>query len=83
MALQGQALAAQRDDLDFRDGLVAFRREEYARAGTLWHSLVRRPQVADTVKATTLMQLVELDSYTGRPDEAIQHAQEAEKLYIA
>jgi tetratricopeptide (TPR) repeat protein len=72
---------SQRDQLDFREGLVAFRREEYARASTLWHSLVRRPQVADATKATTLMLLVELDSYTGRPDEATQHAQEAKKLY--
>jgi tetratricopeptide (TPR) repeat protein len=73
--------ADQRDQLDFRDGLVAFRREDFSRASTLWHSLVRRPQVATPVKATTLMLLVELDSYSGRPDEAIEHAREAETLY--
>jgi tetratricopeptide (TPR) repeat protein len=72
----------ERDKYDFRVALTAFRREDYQRAGAVWHAFVRRPDVDPAQRATTLMLLVELDSYTGKPKEAIQHAKEAEDAYL-
>lgn len=71
----------QKDDLRFKEALAAFRREQYGLAGTIWHSLVRQDDLIPDIKATTLMQLVELDSYAGKPDEALEHAEEAESVY--
>jgi tetratricopeptide (TPR) repeat protein len=71
----------QKDDLRFKEALAAFRREQYGLAGTIWHSLVRQDDLMSNIKATALMQLVELDSYAGKPDEAIEHAEEAESVY--
>ncbi|MBK8822064.1 MAG: tetratricopeptide repeat protein [Anaerolineales bacterium] len=73
----------ERDKFDFRMALTAFRKEEYQRAGSIWHAFIRRPDVSPAQRATTLMQLVELDSYTGNPKEAILHAKEAEIVYLA
>jgi tetratricopeptide (TPR) repeat protein len=70
------------DDLRFRQALTLFRRERYPRARELWESLLRRPNLDKKLKATILMQLVELDSYTGKPDSAILRANECEKQYI-
>ncbi|MCB0102074.1 MAG: ATP-binding protein [Anaerolineales bacterium] len=72
---------SEHDKYDFRVALTAFRKEEYIRAGSIWHVLVQRPEINQPLKATTLMQLVELDSYTGNPQEAIHHAKDAESLY--
>jgi len=71
----------QKDDLRFKEALTAFRREQYVLAGTIWHSLVRQDDLMPGIKATALMQLVELDSYAGKPDEAFEHAQEGEDVY--
>jgi len=73
---------SERDKYDFRVALTAFRKEEYPRAGSIWHVLVQRPEIDLPLKATSLMQLVELDSYTGNPQEAIQHAKDSESLYL-
>jgi tetratricopeptide (TPR) repeat protein len=72
----------ERDKYDFRIALTAFRKEDYQRAGGIWHAFVMRPDVNPFQRATTLMQLVELDSYTGNPKEALQHAKEAESAYL-
>ncbi|MEK6752599.1 MAG: tetratricopeptide repeat protein [Chloroflexota bacterium] len=71
----------ERDNYDFRVALTAFRRDDYTKAGGIWHAFVRRPNVEPALRATTLMLLVELDSYTGNPKEAIKHAKEAESIY--
>jgi tetratricopeptide (TPR) repeat protein len=72
----------QKDDLDFKEALAAFRREQYGLAGTIWHSLVRKDDLIPNIKSTALMLLVELDSYAGKPNEAIEHAEEAEGIYL-
>lgn len=65
----------------FCEGLVAFRREQYSRANTLWSRLERRLDQSKLLRATTLMLLVELFAYTGRHDDAVRYAQEAEQIY--
>lgn len=72
----------ERDNFDFRVALTAFRKDDYNKAGGIWHAFVRRPDVEPKLRATTLMLLVELDSYTGNPVEAAKHASEAEKIYL-
>jgi tetratricopeptide (TPR) repeat protein len=72
----------ERDKFDFRVALTAFRKEDYIKAGAIWHAFIRRPKVDPALRATTLMQLVELDSYTGNPKEAIKHAKAAETIYL-
>lgn len=71
----------QRDLLNFREALVDFRREDFRHASAIWHSLIRRRELDVKLKATTLMLLTELDSYTGQPAEAIEHACDAEAIY--
>lgn len=73
--------ATQQDDLRFREALVAFRRERFEEASGFWYSLLRRPDLRESVRATTLMLLVELEGYTGRYDEALEHAEAGEKAY--
>ncbi len=73
--------AMQQDDLRFREALVAFRREQFEDASRFWYSLLRRPDLRESVRATTLMLLVELEGYTGRYDEALEHAAEGEEAY--
>jgi tetratricopeptide (TPR) repeat protein len=70
----------QRDELLFRQALTDFRNDKFPKASNVWNSLLATNR-RDLLQATTLMLLVELESYTGKPDEAIKHAQEAEKLY--
>ncbi|MFN8383646.1 MAG: tetratricopeptide repeat protein [Anaerolineales bacterium] len=72
----------ERDKYDFRVALTAFRRDDYVKAGGIWHAFIRRPKVDPSLRATTLMLLIELDSYTGNPNEAIKHAKEAETVYL-
>ncbi len=72
----------ERDKHDFRTALTAFRTENYQKAGGIWHAFVSRPDVDPLQRATTLMLLVEMDSYTGNPKEAMQHAKEAERAYL-
>ncbi len=71
----------EKDDLLFKEALVAFRRDQYGLAGNIWHSLIRQEDVQSRTRASTLMMLVELDSYQGKPDEAIEHATECKELY--
>lgn len=71
----------EKDEVDFREGLVAFRREQYSAASGIWHALLRRRSLDPHYRANTLMQLVELEAYTGRADEALEHAQDAEGIY--
>lgn len=80
--VKNQLLQEERDKYDFRMALTAFRREDYQKAGGIWHAFVRRPDVDPAQRATTLMQLVEMDSYSGNPKEAVQHAKEAEAAYL-
>ena len=72
----------ERDKYDFRVALTAFKKDDYIKAGGIWHAIIRRPMVYPPLRATTLMLLVELDSYTGNPKEAIKHAKEAESIYL-
>lgn len=72
----------ERDKYDFRVALTAFRKDDYIKAGGIWHAFVRRPGVDTSLRATTLMLLIELDSYTGNPKEAIKHAREAEIIFL-
>lgn len=74
-------LPKQRDELLFRQALTDFRRDKYPKASNIWNSLLAAGR-QDLLHATTLMLLVELESYTGKPDDAIAHACEAEALYI-
>ncbi|MDD2921673.1 MAG: tetratricopeptide repeat protein, partial [Anaerolineales bacterium] len=78
-----QLSQAERDQHDFRTALTAFRMENYPKAGGIWHAFVNRPDVDPLQRATTLMLLVEMDSYTGNPKEAAQHAKEAERAYLS
>jgi len=71
----------EKDDLQFKEALVAFRRDQYGLAGNIWHSLIRQEDVPADVRAKTLMMLVELDSYQGKPDEAVEHALECKEIY--
>lgn len=71
----------EKDDLLFKEALVAFRRDQYGLAGNIWHSLIRQEDVLPRTRANTLMMLVELDSYQGKPDEAVEHALECKELY--
>jgi len=70
----------QRDELLFRQALTDFRNDKYPKASNIWRSLLATGR-RELLRATTLMCLVELESYTGKPDEAIKYAQEAEELY--
>jgi tetratricopeptide (TPR) repeat protein len=72
---------ARKDQLRFQQALVAFRKDDYAWANQLWHSLLRRPDCDEKLKGTCLMMLVESQSYTGDYQEALAHAEEAEKIY--
>jgi len=72
---------ARIDQLRFQQALVAFRREDYALASRLWHSLLRRPDCDPKLQATSHMMLVELEAYTGIYQEAEEHAEAAENLY--
>jgi len=69
------------DDLHFRRALTAFRSDEYIQASELWRASLRLKDLKPITRATTLMQLVELEVYTGAPDLAVEHAREAETLY--
>lgn len=73
----------ERDKHDFRVALTAFRMEDYQKAGGIWHAFVSRPDVDPLQRATTLMQLVELDCYTGNPKEAVLHAKDGERAYLS
>ena len=73
--------AQKRDDLIFKEALVAFRRDQYGLAGNIWHSLVRQEDVPARARANTLLMLVELDSYQGKPGEALKHAEESKKIF--
>ena len=72
----------QHDELRFRQALVLSRQELYSEANELWSSLLRRPNLSQKLRATILTLLVELKGYTGEPEAAIKHAQEAEELYL-
>jgi len=78
---RGKLSVKQQDDLRFREGLVAFRREQYDIANGIWSSLARRPDLDENLRATSHMLLVELKCYTGQPDEALEHARQADQLY--
>jgi tetratricopeptide (TPR) repeat protein len=78
---QHQLKPDQREELNFRDALVAFRRERYTQAKELWLSLARNPGTGDKCRATSLMQLVELVAPSD-PDQAIEYAERAEALYL-
>ncbi len=71
----------KKDDLRFREALINFRRENFKGASQIWYSLLRRPDLKGNLRATILMLLVELESYMGRPDKALEHAKEGEELY--
>ncbi len=74
---------ARKDQLRFQQALVAFRKDDYAWANQLWHSLLRRRDCDQKLQGTCLMMLVESQSYTGDYQEALAHAEEAEKVYHA
>jgi tetratricopeptide (TPR) repeat protein len=74
--------AQQKSVLRFREALVAFRREDFVQADYIWHSLIRQNALHPKMRATTLMLLVELDAYIGKPNEALEHARESEKIYL-
>jgi tetratricopeptide (TPR) repeat protein len=74
---------ARKDQLRFQQALVAFRKDDYAWANQLWHSLLRRPDCDDKLRGTCHTMLVESESYTGDYQEALTHAEEAEKIYHA
>jgi tetratricopeptide (TPR) repeat protein len=69
------------DQLRFQQALVAFRRDDYSWAGELWHSLARRFDCDKKLQATSHTLLVELEAYTCRHEEALEHANAAENLY--
>ena len=77
---RGMLNAEQQNVLRFREALAAFRREQFEEANQIWYSLLRRSDLKDTLRATTLMLLVESKSFV-QPDEAIERAIEGEKLY--
>ena len=72
----------EKDNLRFRQALVAFKNGNYDKAGDIWHAFLRDKDMDAKLRATSLMLLVELDSYSGKPDEAIGHAEEAEQVYL-
>jgi tetratricopeptide (TPR) repeat protein len=72
----------KKDDLRFREALVNFRLENFKDASQIWYSLLRRPDLKATTRATILMLLVELESYMGQPDRALKRAEEGEALYL-
>ncbi|MGH7451247.1 MAG: tetratricopeptide repeat protein, partial [bacterium] len=69
------------DQLRFQQALVAFRKDDYAWANQLWHSLIRRPDSDKKLRGTCHTMLVESESYTGDYQEALTHAEAAEKIY--
>jgi tetratricopeptide (TPR) repeat protein len=69
------------DQLRFQQALIAFRRDNYAWAGELWHALTRLPDCDNKLQATSHMLLVELEAYTAKHDEALEHAEAAETIY--
>jgi tetratricopeptide (TPR) repeat protein len=71
----------QQDDLIFRRALAAFKDEEYRVASDLWTASLRSKDLKLKVRATTILQLVELEVYTGKPNAAMLHAQEGEEYY--
>jgi len=79
---EGELSRENQDDLSFRRALTSFRSEEYAHASELWRASLRLTDLKPTMRATILMQLVELEVYTGAPNMAVEHAQEAEALYL-
>ena len=74
---------AQRDLQVFRKGLVEFYREHYDEAAMHLSSLLRRRDMEPKLRATTLMQLVELKAYTGEPGKALEYAEDADRAYRA
>jgi tetratricopeptide (TPR) repeat protein len=81
MRFEARLSREQQDELIFRRALAAFKNEENRLAGDLWTALLRSKDVKPKVRATTILQLVELEVYTGRPDAAMLHAQAGETLY--
>lgn len=71
----------QKDDLRFKEALVAFRRENNKLARNMLASLVRQEDLELHIKATSLMLLVELESYVGKPEAALENAIEGEEAY--
>ena len=69
------------DQLRFQQALAAFHRDDYNWANQLWHSLIRRPDGDEKLRGTCHTMLVESQSYTGDYQEALAHAEEAEKIY--